>query len=156
MSINVNVYVNFSWNQKANETLEIEKFQSKDEPCCVYRVIPSFLRLSQNSEIENEVSCCSINFTTKFRYFVSRIWHANSKKLNQALLTSTKLNILREQNMVFWKFAICQFYFKLKQTNIGKKNITQPQWPIFGSSKAIRVYIFIRTKMSWVNFVSPY
>ena len=101
--------------RRQNETLEIEKFQSKDEPCCVYRVIPSFLRLSQNSEIENEVSCCLINFTTKFRYFVSRIWHANSKKLNQALLTSTKRNILREQNMVFWKFAICQFYFKTDQ-----------------------------------------
>lgn len=43
--------------RRQNETLEIDKFQSKDEPCCVYRVIPSFLRLSQNSEIENEVLC---------------------------------------------------------------------------------------------------
>lgn len=47
--------------RRQNETLEIDKFQSKDEPCCVYRVIPSFLRLSQNSEIENEVLCWTFN-----------------------------------------------------------------------------------------------
>ena len=29
------------------------------------------------------------------------------KRLNQALLLSTKRKILREQNMVFWKCAIC-------------------------------------------------